>query len=398
MMNDICKSKEQLVQELDDMRHKLNELETCEVEFKRIQGRYKELLAAAPDAMIFINSDNAIVMINAQTERLFGYASDELTGKALDILIPERFRHRHKKNITEFFSNPRVRKMGSGTTIFGLRKDGSEFRADISLSPLQTYEGLLITAAVRDITDYVDIQEQLAQSEKLAALGRISANVAHELRNPLTSIGGFARRLLSVLNDGTMEKEYAGSIVAEVLGLEQTLKDVLDYSRMAVPHFERHNLRAIIDEVLDSYKELCSEHDIIIKPMFADSPNMMLDKEQTKQAIGNLITNAVEAMPQGGELFVSTSMKSVESQQYVVIEIRDNSAGMPPEIIDKIFEPFFTTKISKRGIGLGLPLAKKIMEEHGGFISVNSAPERGSAFSLYFPLSENRKVDKGSMY
>ena len=91
-------------------------------------------------------------------------------------------------------------------------------------------------------------------------------------------------------------------------------------------------------------------------------------------------------------------MKSVESQQYVVVEIRDTSTGMPPEVIDKIFEPFFTTKISKRGVGLGLPIAKKIMEDHGGFISVNSVPERGSAFSLYFPLSENRKIDKGSMY
>jgi PAS domain S-box-containing protein len=397
-MNDIYKSKEQLVRELDDMQHKLNELETCEVEFKRIQRRYKELLRAAPDAMIFISSDNAIVMINAQTERLFGYTADELTGKTLDVLIPERFRHRHKKNVTDFFSSPRVRTMGSGTKIFGLRKDGSEFRADISLSPLQTYEGLLVTAAVRDITEYVDIQEQLAQNEKLAALGRISANVAHELRNPLTSIGGFARRLLSVLKDGTIEKEYAGSIVAEVLGLEQTLKDVLDYSRMAVPHLERHNLHAIIDEVLDNYREVCKEHDITIKTTFSDSPDIMLDKEQTNQAIGNLITNAVEAMPHGGELFVSTSIKSVESQQYVVVEIRDTSAGMLPEVIGKIFEPFFTTKISKRGVGLGLPIAKKIMEDHGGFILVNSTPQRGSAFSLYFPLSVNRKLDKGYMY
>ena len=387
-MSDIYKSKTQLRLELNDMQRKLNELETCRLEFEHVQRRYGELLDSAPDALIFVDQNYEIVMLNAQTEKLFGYATGELLGKRLDVLIPERFRQRHKINVDEYYSNPRTRTMGSGIRILGLKKDGSEFSADIGLSPLRTDEGLLVTAAVRDITEYLDVQERLSQSEKLAALGRISANVAHELRNPLTSIGGFARRLLAGLREGSTEKEYAGFIVSEVVGLEKTLKDVLDYSRIVVPHLEKHNINAVISEVLIAYDEAFKENNIIVKTQLPDITSIMVDKEQAEQAIGNLVSNAVDVMPHGGELTISASIESVESRQYETVVIKDNSAGMPSDMLDKIFEPFFTTKISKKGVGLGLPIAKKIMEDHHGFITVKSVPGKGSAFSIYFPLNE----------
>jgi PAS domain S-box-containing protein len=564
-MSDIFKSKKELLQELDGMRRKLNELETCRLEFERVQRRYEQLLKAAPDAMIFINSNYEIVMVNAQAETLFGYSPRELQGKILDVLIPERFRGHHRKHVEAYFSNPRIRTMGSDLKIFGLKRDESEFRVDISLSPLRIDEDLLVTAAVRDITERIEAQEQiernfhiqrvintmlkmsleptaletlldrtldlilsvphlslskgslylveeeppqlvmkthrgmtdeqlntcgrvpvgkclcgktasscemlftdcvderheivfsedlshghycvpivsggkplglmnvlvseghsrnqseeeflsaaantlasvierrraeedsqrlqgqLAQSEKMAALGRISSNIAHELRNPLTSIGGFARRLLAGLSEGDIEKEYAGFIVSEVINLEKTLKYVLEYSRITVPHLERQNIRNIIKEVLDIYDESCRQHNIRVKTAIEDVPDIMIDREQAEEAIGSLVSNAVDAMPSGGELTVSATVKTVDSRRYMAVKVNDSGEGMSPDIADKIFEPFFTTKIYKRGIGLGLPITKKIAEDHGGFISVSSLPSKGASFILYFPIDGNSR-------
>ena len=390
-MSEIYKTRDQLLGELEEMRLKLAEMEKCGEAFERARKRYRELVDAAPDALIFVDSSYNIVMVNAQAEKMFGYRSGELIGKNLDVLIPDRFRGHHKTKVDGFFANPRTRTMGSGLRIFGLRSDGAEFRADISLSPVRTDRGLLVTAAVRDITEYVDLQERLAQSEKMAALGRISSNIAHELRNPLTAIGGFARRLLEGLNKEKDEKEYAGFIVSEVMNLEKILKYVLQYARVAVPHLEMHDIGSIIKNVLDAYAESCREHNIKVTSEIMDIPKLMIDPEQAADAIGSFVSNAIDAMPSGGELIVTAALNKEDPQNYVTVQIKDTGAGMPPEIIDKIFEPFFTTKISKRGIGLGLPIAKKIMDEHGGFVAVNSTPGHGSAVTLSFPL----RSDKG---
>ncbi len=393
-MSDIYKSKDQLMRELDGMRCNLSDLENCRQEFERVQRRYRELLEAAPDAMIFVNSNYEIVMVNAQAETLFGYPPGELQGKILDTLIPERFRGHHKENVGFYFSNPRVRNMGSGLKIFGLRKDGSEFRADISLSPLRTDEGLLVTAAVRDITEQIDLQERLAQSEKFAALGRISANIAHELRNPLTAIGGFARRLLAGSGEGQTEKEYASFIVSEVQSLEKTLKYVLEYSRVTVPHLEKHDIRTLIKDALDNYEEASGEHSITVRTMIEDVPELLIDREQAGEAIGSLLSNAIDAMLSGGELTVSAAVRSMDSRRYVAIMIGDTGEGISQDMTERIFEPFFTTKISKRGIGLGLPITKKIVEDHGGFVAVESLLGKGTTFTLYFPVADSQGGQK----
>ncbi len=559
-MNQANKTRE-LLQELEEMRRKNEELEACRRQYDGIRQRYENLIEAAPDAMIFVNRDYEIVLVNAQMERLFGYAQKEVVGKRLDILIPERFRKRHRGFVADFFSNPRVRAMGSDLRIYGLKKDGAEFRADISLSPMQVEGGLLATAAIRDITERVEaqeliernyhiqrvinellkvslspvpldeqldraldlilsvpylapgskgsiylaaeggdelilktdrgltaperaacgrvpfgrclcgraaaecelifsecidegheirfegmlphghycvpivsgenplgvitihleemhkrdsaeeaflsavadtlagvierrraeeekrrLQEQLVQSEKLAALGRIAANVAHEIRNPLTSVGGFARRLLKKIPGGTTEREYADSIVSEVAALENILRDVLAYAAVSVLNEEETNIIEVLDRALAAYEKSLKEHAITIERSYGETPAIRIDRERVKEVVGNLLSNAVEAMPGGGTINVSAFMEAVRETPYVAVRISDTGEGIPEEMLDKVFEPFFTTRVAKRGIGLGLPICRRIMEEHGGFITVQSTVGNGTAFAIYFPV------------
>ncbi|MGD1076213.1 MAG: PAS domain S-box protein [Thermodesulfovibrionales bacterium] len=559
-MDDLDKPREQLTHELETMRRNQEQLEACRKEFESTRERYEKLLNAAPDAMIFADQDSKIVLVNAQTEKLFGYTQTELVGKKVEVLIPERFRQVHHHLVANYFESPKVRSMGSDLRIYGRKKDSSEFRADISLSPMRIEGTVLVVAAVRDVTERVQaqeqiernyhiqkvinsllkssldpipldaqlenalnqilsvpylalrskgsiylvegeskelvlkaargmtegeladcqrvplgrclcgkaaatcevvfadcvdegheirfadifphghycvpiasggkplgvinvyvqqwhkrepieegflstvghtlagvierhltesdkqrLQEQLVQSEKLAALGRIAANVAHEIRNPLTSVGGFARRLQKRFQERTAEREYADFIVSEVTVLENVLRDVLTYSRASVLRIEEQDIHAVVDAALLIYEEACRAHGIMIRRSYGDVPKISLDKEQVIEVIGNLFLNAIDAMPTGGTLTVATDQALLRDVTYCAIHLMDTGEGITEEILDKIFEPFFTTKVAKRGIGLGLPISKKIVEDHGGFITVSSTVGKGSTFSIYFP-------------
>ncbi len=160
-------TKEQLSQELEKMRLQLQLLDSCRQEVRSVQRKYDRLLQSTPDAMLFVDGDARIVLVNQQLEKLFGYTGEELVGQGLHILIPERFRGRHQSNVANYFSNPRARPMGTGLQIYGLKKDGSEFPADIALSPLEADKELLAIAAIRDITERKQAEEAAAEGQKL---------------------------------------------------------------------------------------------------------------------------------------------------------------------------------------------------------------------------------------
>ena len=255
------KTKSDVEKRLEGMRLKFLELRNCRQEFERIQQRYEQLLQSAPDAMVFVNKGAKIVLLNAQLCALFGYSEEELLGCGLDCLVPERYRSSHRAHVEIYFQQPKVRSMGSNLLIHGRKKDGSEFPADISLSPIETEDGILAVAAIRDLTERKKaedekqrLRKQLAEAEKLSALGRIAANVADEIRNPLTSIGGFARRLLKIA-DSEKERRYAEYISSEIGRIEKVLTDVLAFSRKRSPLLEDHDIRVILDETLKISEE-----------------------------------------------------------------------------------------------------------------------------------------------
>ncbi len=250
----------------------------------------------------------------------------------------------------------------------------------------------MIESLNRELFDSIDklrrLQHKLIQAEKLSALGRLTADIAHEIRNPLTVIGGFARRLDRRLGAGTKEKEYAGIITSEVERLERILRDVLTFSREVKYRFNHEDINEIVTETVKTFHEICRDHPggiEIREELSPDLPRVLVDRDQVKQAISNLVINAVDAMPGGGRLTVRTRLEEKNNIKYVVFDIIDTGTGIPGEKLERLFEPFYSTKQVGQGTGLGLSICKKIMDEHRGQITVESAVGKGSTFSLYFP-------------
>lgn len=228
-------------------------------------------------------------------------------------------------------------------------------------------------------------QDKLVQAEKLAALGRLTADVAHEIRNPLTAIGGFARRLQKSAA-GEKEKERAEVIVAEVDRLEKILRDVLTFSRDARFHLEQHHIGEFLYDIVGFHEPACNEQSVSVEVQTEkDLPPVLMDRDQVRQALTNLITNALDAMPRGGSLKITAGTEPLNEVQYVFLRVSDTGRGIDEDKLPLIFEPFFSTKEIGYRTGLGLSITRKIIEEHGGFVKAESVKGEGSIFSLYFP-------------
>ena len=231
-------------------------------------------------------------------------------------------------------------------------------------------------------------QDKLIQAEKMAALGRVTADIAHEIRNPLTALGGFGRRLLKSATSKN-QKKYAEVIVSESDRLEQVLKDVLIYSRNVRTDFEKDSVNGIIAKSIDLYQNICEEQTIAVKAQYNTDLPVLLQKDQVQQAANNLITNAIDAMSDGGTLTISTELEKANHIEYVAVNVQDTGKGIPADKLPLVFEPFFTTKRIGQGTGLGLSICKKIVEEHGGFIKAKNGT--GLTISMFFPYQNGEK-------
>jgi signal transduction histidine kinase len=262
----------------------------------------------------------------------------------------------------------------------------------------------------KNLSEYIEelqkVQGRLIQVEKMSELGRMAADVAHEIRNPLTSIGGFARRLEKKLSEVSnekecvqfipKEKEQAEIIISEVGRLEQILKDVLAFSREVKYTLEYHEINKIISESINTVKDMCREQSIQIKKeLTSPLPEILVDRDQVRQSIDNFMSNALGAMPDGGTISVRSFVEELHNVHYIVVEIADTGHGIPSGKLNMIFEPFYSSKEIGAGTGLGLSICKKILDEHHGLIKVESELDKGTSFKLFFPYQsreEGRKI------
>jgi signal transduction histidine kinase len=241
------------------------------------------------------------------------------------------------------------------------------------------------------------LQEELVEHEKISALGRLTANVAHEIRNPITAIGGLARRLKKSASLKTYENEYLDLIIQEARRLEDVLKEVISFTGKRTYHREEYSINDLVDENLITFETVLKERSVTVDKRLGEVPSVYVDKTAFMGAMRNLLSNAIDAMPDGGKLTVTTGLDTSDETHYVFLKVTDTGVGIPEENIALIFEPFFTTKVTKKETGLGLSITRKYIEDHGGFIRVSSVAGRGTTFSIYLPyrcISHNAKGEK----
>jgi signal transduction histidine kinase len=236
-----------------------------------------------------------------------------------------------------------------------------------------------------------ETQRQLFQSEKLAALGKLSAGIAHEIRNPLTSIKILIHSLIDEMATATSREKDLAVIESEIERVNKIIKQFLDFARPRPPSLELMDVRRVLDETLALVMYEMEAQGVSLEKEYASElPPVPMDREQMKQVFLNLLLNAIQAMEQGGQLKVSAALKNLlpgaRSDSFMEIFFQDTGKGIPEDMQARIFEPFFSTK--EEGIGLGLPIAQRIVEEHRGEIRMESHPGKGTTFYLTLPLNQ----------
>jgi PAS domain S-box-containing protein len=370
-------------------------------EQKRAEEKFRLAVEASPSGILLVNQTGQIVLVNSHIEELFGYGREELLGHSVEILVPERFAGQHPADRAEFLAAPTARAMGVGRELFGRRKDGSEFPVEIGLSPIQTPEGMLVLAAVVDISarklaeaEAVQRREEVGHLSRVAVMGELTASMAHELNQPLSGIISNASAGQRFIDRGNVDprelRELLADIVADGRRAGEVIRGIRNMVKKGSQVRHRVNLNDLVTNVVrmvksDAMLRSC-DLDTLLEP---DLPSIEGDPIQLQQVLLNLLINAFDAMrdtPLSRRKVVIVTERNGDSA--IRASVRDYGTGIAAEARDRLFDHFFTTK--PQGLGMGLAIVRSIVESHFGTIASENVEGGGARFHFTLPVSPER--------
>ena len=368
-----------------------------------VELRLRAAVESSPSGLLMTDAQGSMVLVNREVERLFGYAREELLGRPVEMVIPDRFRAGHTGYRGGFMADPRVRAMGAGRDLYGLRKDGTEVPIEIGLTPVATGEGMFVLASIVDITarkraedERRHLEEDLRQAQKLEAVGTLAGGIAHDFNNILFAITGYAE----LIGRGTRSQESVADDLAELMKAARRGKELVErilvFSRRQPSERRPLEIGPTVAEAVKLLRATLPPSIDLRIQVHPQTPRVLGDATSVHQILMNLGTNAAHAMPGGGALEISIEPQYLRDHVvrlhpglhegwYAVLVVRDHGTGIDPAVRGRVFEPFFTTKPKGTGTGLGLSIVHTIMRTHEGAIDLDSEPGRGTTVACYFP-------------
>jgi two-component system sensor kinase FixL len=363
------------------------------------EQRFRAVVQAVPSAILLADGEGTITLANAQAETVFGYPLAELIGKQVEMLVPERSRASHAGLRRAYVAEPRSRPMGSGRELFGCRKDGGVFPAEVALSPVPTEDGLFVLVSVVDVTERRRIEreaarqrDELAHLSRVAMLGELSGSLAHELNQPLTAILSNAQAAQRFLAQSPPRLDKLAEILTDIVKSDRRAEAVILRLRSLLKKEEaqRHpvDINDLVEESLHLMRsDLLSRQVLVSTDLAGALPAVSGDRNQLQQVLLNFVFNGCDAMDGTGvdrRLIVRTQ---THADGNVEVSVADRGAGIPLADLERIFEPFVTTK--PHGMGLGLSICRSIVEAHGGRLWATNNADGGATLHCELPAGKD---------
>lgn len=343
-------------------------------ENRAVKDHLESVINQTADAICVTDTEDVVVRVNKAFEDLYGWDKESVIGKRLNV-IPDELKEEYEEQRERLLKGESI----SSTESIHLRRDGSRVEVSISISPIYDEEDGIngFISVIRDMTGRNRMEELLRRSEKLTTVGQLAAGVAHEIRNPLTTLRGF---LQLQQQTGLLNPKHIELMLSELNRINLIVGEFLILAKPQAVQFQKTDIRFILRDVislLDSQANLCG---IEFEPQVTDQPvPVFCEENQLKQVFINLLKNAIEAMPGGGHIFIELCL----SGENVKIVIKDEGTGMPPDVLAKLGEPFFTKKAS--GTGLGLMVSQRIIQSHSGLLDIESKEGEGTTVTILLP-------------